>query len=91
MRNRLRIRLAADAWVDALRHREIARPVAEDLHAVLMISIDEGATSVPPDGQIQQVLSYQDGGLEPVRRPDFKEMLPELGPAVATTEAYDIS
>lgn len=49
VRKRLRIRLAADAWVDALPYRDIARPVAEDLQEVLMISIDEGATSVPPD------------------------------------------
>jgi hypothetical protein len=49
VRKRLRVRLASDGWVDALPFREIARPVAEDLHEVLMVSIDRTAVSVPPD------------------------------------------
>lgn len=46
---RLRVRLGSDGFVDSLPYREIARPVAEDLHEVLMVAIDEGAASVPPD------------------------------------------
>lgn len=49
VRRRLRIRLASDALVEALPFKDTARPVAEDLHEVLMVSIDEGAASIPPD------------------------------------------
>lgn len=48
-KRRLRVRLASDAWVDALPYQDIARPVAEDLQEVLMLTIDGGAASIPPD------------------------------------------
>lgn len=43
------MRLASIDWVDQLPSKEIAKPVADDLHQVLMITIDEGAVTVPPD------------------------------------------
>lgn len=46
---RLRVRLAADDWVEALPVKETARRVAEDLHEVLMVSIAGSAVSLPPD------------------------------------------
>jgi hypothetical protein len=46
---RLRVRLASTAWVNQLPWKENNRPVAEDLHEVLMITIDQGASNVPPD------------------------------------------
>lgn len=49
VRKRLRVRLASTAFVEQLPFSEIARPVAEDLHEVLMVSIDGAAVSVPPD------------------------------------------
>lgn len=48
-RKRLRVRLASTAWVDQLPSQEITRPVADDLHQVLMVNIDGGASTVPPE------------------------------------------
>lgn len=48
-RKRLRVRLASTDWVKALPYRAIVRPVADDLHEVLMMVIEGGATSIPPD------------------------------------------
>jgi hypothetical protein len=48
-RRRLRVRLASSAWVDQLPSKEIVRPVADDLYQVLMIVIEDGASTVPPD------------------------------------------
>lgn len=48
-RRRLRVRLASTGWVERLPSPEIVRPVAEDLHQVLMITFEHGASTVPPD------------------------------------------
>lgn len=48
VRRRLRVRLASAAMVESLPE-EITRPVADDLHELLMVAIDEGATTVPPN------------------------------------------
>lgn len=49
VRKRLRVRLASDSWVEQLPFQKIARPVADDLHEVLMLSLDGTAVSVPPE------------------------------------------
>lgn len=48
-RRKLRVRLASRDMVDQLPFPDIAKPVAEDLYQVLMIAIDNGASTVPPD------------------------------------------
>ncbi|MFP4554384.1 MAG: hypothetical protein ACLFRT_11065, partial [Actinomycetota bacterium] len=48
-RRRLRVRLASQDWVDQLPFPDIAKPVADDLYRVLMVAIDDGASTVPPD------------------------------------------
>lgn len=50
VQKRLRVRLASGYWVDQLPFREIARPVADDLWEVLMVTIDGGASTLPPEG-----------------------------------------
>lgn len=49
VKRRLRVRLAPDALAGNFPFKETARPVAEDLNEILMVSIDEGAATVPPD------------------------------------------
>lgn len=48
-RRMLRVRLAPTVWVDRLPDKEMARPVADDLHQALMVKIDDGAAMVPLD------------------------------------------
>lgn len=48
-RRKLRVRLASQDFVDQLPFPDIAKPVADDLYQVLMIAIDDGASTVPPD------------------------------------------
>jgi hypothetical protein len=48
-RKQLRVRLAPSAWADQVPWEEITRPVADDLHRVLMIAIEGGASNVLPE------------------------------------------
>lgn len=49
VRKRLRVRLACSALVDRYSLPDITRPVAPDLHEMLMIAIDGGAATIPPE------------------------------------------
>jgi hypothetical protein len=48
-RRQLRVRLASTEMAKNYVSEEALRPVADDLHEVLMITVDKGAMTVPPD------------------------------------------
>lgn len=67
VRARLRVRLASDAWLGGLGDACLSRRVAEDLHEVLMVSLEELAVAVP--SRMPGVWGQQPNGLwEQARR-----------------------